>query len=1045
MKFPPFSLFLIFVLPFSVWMQNSKMKTHENQPLPTLDFQKFTNENGLAQNTVFCLLQDTRGFIWSGTWHGLSRFDGYQFVNYTHDFQNPNSISDNKINSIYETKNGEIWIATRNGLNRYDYSTDKFDSYKFDEVNAGSIGDSWVTTIFEDSRNIIWIGTKKFGLGRFDRTNGKFDFYNFNNHQNTLKNDINSICEDHEGNFFIATSYGLYKFDKQNDSITPYFTQSDKSFNFRERINSMLNDSKGILWLGTKKGLIKLDPETEKYKIFAADPKKLNTLSDNNVISIYKTKEDILWVGTEKGLNRYITESDSFEVYKHDPANPRSLGDGQIFSIIEDNWQQLWVGTSKSGLYKYNRKKSLFQVFTHKENYPNSIANDSVHAIVEDKNNDLWISTNSLGLTKFNSSKNTFNLIPDFKENVSAINIDSNGKIWVGTFNGLSYIDPNVNKIIPYKNQTVDLPLKNVTAILEDRANNLWVGANGEIFKINPIIGSIRRFQYRSNLNLTGNFNVLALFEDSKGFIWIGTRNALTRIDPANENIKEFQHNSNNPNSLSASDISAIYEDRFGTLWFGTSSGGLNKFDRSTETFTHFTEREGLPINNVYEILEDDQNNLWLTTDRGLARFNVQTNKFRTFDMNDGLPSNEFNDHGALKTCNGEMYFGTTDGMVKINPKAFNDNFLVPPVYITAIRVLEKPLILDKNVSAIKQLDLSWRDYVVSFDFAALDFTDSNKLHYQWKLEGFDKDWINGKTRRTATYTNLPGGEYTLKVKATNVDGVWSGETVNLKIIVTPPFYQTLWFLLSVLLIIVFAIFFLCRNRILKLRYANATQVKFAQQLISSQENERKRIAQELHDSTAQNLFAMTVNLTKLERGNDLIEEKKALIDESLKLGEQVMNEIRDISYLLHPPLLEQNGLTKTIDWYARNFVKRSGILVDLDIEKIDRLDSRVELALFRIVQECLTNVQKHSQSKTANISLFQNDKMVNLTIGDDGIGFERSKNLEELQDSYKEKYRLGLQGIKQRIDHLGGTLKIKSDITGTIFFITVPICKEKK
>lgn len=1047
MKSPVYSLLLMIFLPFSVLTQSGESISFSTSFPAKSDFQKFTNEDGLLQDTTFCILQDSRGFIWSGTWHGLSRFDGYQFVNYTKDFENPHSVSDNKINSVYETRNREIWIGTRNGLNRYDYDTNRFYSYKFEPNFPNIIGDSWVTTVFEDSSETLWVGTRKFGLGKFDRATEKFTFYNSqSSYSNPISdNNVSAISEDKNGFLWVATLNGLNKFDKKHESFTYIFPNNQTPNNLEtERINAMLIDKHGNIWLGARNGLSKFNPQTDQFKHYKSVENNPNSLSNDSVQSIYETKTGVIWIGTSDGLNQYLAETDDFAAYKYDPSNPHSLGKGDVLSIIEDNLEQLWVGTSIGGLNKYNQKKSRFQQFRH-ENNPNSISQNYIFSIIEDKNKDLWVSSISPGLFKFYPAQNRFQYFDQIKEQVSALYADRSGKLWIGTPSEFYYFETDVNRLTPYKKAETGESFKNVSKIYQDRAENIWFGTSGEVFKIEKDSKTAKQIRYQIEPPNLIDYVVLHFFEDSQGYIWIGTRNSLTKLNPVNETFLEYRHEFANPNSLSSNDVGAIYEDTSGTLWFGTSSGGLNRFDRNLETFEHFTEREGLPINNIYEILEDEQNNLWLSTDKGLSRFNIKTRKFRNFDVNDGLPSNEFNDRAALKTSNGDMYFGTTDGLIRFNPKDFIDSQFVPPVYITAVRILEKPLNIEQNFSEMKELKLSWRDYLVSFDFAALDYTDPRKLQYQWKLEGFDKDWINGGTRRTATYTNLPGGEYTLKVKATNIDGVWTGETINLKIIVTPPFYQTLWFHSLIGIVLVILGWLLYRNRIQNLRAVNETQVQFSQHLIRSQETERKRIAQELHDSTAQNLFAMTVNLTKIERVNNLTEDKKRLVEESLSLGEQVMNEIRDISYLLHPPLLEQTGLTKTIEWYINGFSKRSEIEVEINIKEIERLDDETELALFRIMQECLTNIQKHSQSKTAEISLYQSEHTIYLKINDDGIGIEKANNLKDRDDKTIPKYGLGLKGIKQRIKHLQGNLNIKSDDFGTEIFITIPILKVKQ
>lgn len=1008
-------------------MQNGEIKSVSQNPFGSQGFQHFTNEDGLPQNSIFSILQDSRGFLWIGTFHGLSRFDGYQFVNYARDFQDANSLSDNRINSIIETKSGEIWIGTRNGLNRYNYATNNFDSYMFEAESADAIGDSWINKVFEDRNGTLWVGANQIGLNKFDRETGKFTAYKNdpNNSESLSNNNVFGIGEDKNGSLWIATSGGLNKFDRETERFKRYLSDTKNPDSLSDnQISAMLIDRAGIIWLATGNGLNKFDPNAEKFTVYFNDKSNQNSLSDNDVRSIYETKTGEFWVGTINGLNRYVKETDNFIVYKNNQADPRSLTEGAVLSIVEDNMEQLWVGTLV-GLNKYNQKKARFQVFRHDPNDPNSISKDNIYSIVEDKNKNVWLSLAGAvggGLIEYKIGEQRFENLKDFNEYVSALYVARDGKMLVGAANGLFYFDADEKRLIAFKNDSNDAGLKGVSAICEDRAGNLWLGTLlGEVRKINPLSGEVKRIQYKPDTANLSNYRVLAIYEDSQRQIWIGTRNGLTKFNPDTESFTQYENKPDNPNSLTANAVGAIYEDRQGTLWFGTSSGGLNRFDRNTETFTPFTEREGMPINNVYEILEDEQNHLWLSTDKGLARFDIGTKTFRNFDVNDGLTHNEFNDRAALKTQNGEMYFGTPDGFMKFNPKDFTDSNFKPPIYLTDIRVLEQPLKTVQNKMQLRELNLSWRDYVVSFEFAALDFTDPKKLKYQWKLEGFDNDWINGGTRRTATYTNLPGGSYTLKVRATNVDGVWTEERLMLTINVTPPFYRTFWFLGLVTLAISGLIWLMYRYRLNQLQAINETQTRFTQQLITSQEAERKRIASELHDGLGQSLVVIKNRaMLGIKKGDDAERVVKELSNIS-ESATQALEEVREITNNLRPQLLDRLGLTKALTAMCK---KVSGVVeIDCDVDSIDNLFSEnEEISIYRIVQESLNNIIKHSNASNAIVTIKRDENNILISIEDNGKGFD-------INNIKSNGGGLGLVGLKERAQLLGGEFIVDSKI----------------
>lgn len=1022
-----FLILVLIILPVSVSMQNGEVKNVSQNPFGSPDFQHFTNEDGLPQNSIFCIFQDRRGFLWIGTFHGLGRFDGYQFVKYTRDFQDAHSLSDNRINSIIETKSGEIWIGTRNGLNHYNYATNNFDSYMFEAKSADAIGDSWINAVFEDHEGTLWVGANQIGLNKFDRTTGKFTAHKNdpNNPESLSDNNVFGICEDKNGNLWIATSGGLNKFDRETGRFKRYLSDAKNPNSLSDnRINAMLIDRAGIIWLATGKGLNKFDTNTELFTRYFNDKSNPNSLNNNDVRSIYETKTGVFWVGTLSGLNRYVKENDNFIVYKHEQANPRSLTEGVVLSIVEDNMEQLWIGTS-TGLNKYNQKKARFQVFRHDPNDPNSLSKDNIYSMAEDKNNNVWIALSTAvggGLIEYKPGEQRFESLKDFNEYVSALFVDRDGKMLIGTAKGLFYLDTDKHTLTPFKNDSNDAGLKSAIAICEDRAGNLWIGTlNGEVRKFNRLSGEVKRIQYKPNTANLSNYRVLAIYEDSQGQIWIGTRNGLTMYNPDTESFTQYVNEPDNPNSITANAVGAIYEDKHGTLWFGTSSGGLNRFDRKTETFTPFTEREGMPINNVYEILEDEQNHLWLSTDKGLARLDIGTKTFRNFDVNDGLPHNEFNDRAALKDRNGEMYFGTPDGFMKFNPKDFTDSEFKPPIYLTDIRVLEQPLKTKENLTVLRDLNLSWRDYVVSFEFAALDFTDSNKLQYQWKLEGFDPEWINGGTRRTATYTNLPGGSYTLKVKATNVDGIWTEESLLLKINVTPPFYRTFWFLGLVSIAIGILIWLMYRYRLNQLRTINEAQTRFTQQLITSQEAERKRIASELHDGLGQSLVVIKNRaMLGIKKGDDAERVVKELSNIS-ESATQALEEVREITNNLRPQLLDRLGLTKALTAMCK---KVSGVVeIDCDVDLIDNLFSEnEEISIYRIVQESVNNIIKHSNASNAIVTIKRDENKLQITIEDNGKGFD-------VGNAKFNGSGLGLIGLKERAQLLNGEIVIDSKI----------------
>lgn len=1030
---------LLTVASTPIFTQTGRTQGLAQNPLDSPVFQRFTDEDGLPLAGVSCLFQDSKGFLWVGTFIGLYRFDGYRFAAYRRDAEDPKSISEANITSIYETRSGQIWIGTSNGLNRYDRATDGFKTFKSDAADPSGLKDSYVRNIFEDSRGTLWIGTNSGGLSKYDEASLSFTTYHVPGGSSVV-----SMVEDRQGGFWIATNDGLKKFDRETGAFTSYRSDGQNPNSLSDNtVRSMIIDLAGMIWIVTERGLNKFDPLAQQSTSYIADQSNPRSLNDNSVRSVFETRSGVLWIGTSSGLNRYSKETDDFTVYKHDRSNPRSLSEGDVLAIFEDNNEQLWVGTT-GGLQKFNQKTSRFLRFRHDVNNPNSISKDEILSIFEDKDMILWIGTRGAGrrgeLNRYDTKKKLFEVVRSFEDAlIYSIHQDRQGRLWFGVNDGLIAFDRETGRLKKYKDDpnaddtSRDMLDLTVISIYQDRAGNIFAGMIGGGMRIfNPATDKFDPFQHdpKNSGSLAEN-RVYAILEDKIGDLWIGTGDGLNRFDPRTHRFTRYENDANNPKSISASDVGVIHEDKNGILWFGTATGGLNRFERETETFTHFKIRDGLPSDDVFEIMADEQGNLWLCTDRGLARFNIETGSVRTFNVNDGVPNNPFDNKTAFKNSSGEMYFGGQDGFVKFNPKDFTDSAFKPPIYLTDIRILEQSGMREQNVSELKELKLSWRDYVVSFDFAALDFTDPQKLQYQWKLDGFDPEWINGGTRRTATYTNLPGGDYILKVRATNVDGIWTDEALNLKISVEPPFYRTFWFAALVGLIIGFVAWRAYRFRIDQLHAVSDAQKRFTQQLINSQEAERKRIAAELHDGLGQSLVIIKNRaLLGIGKRGDVERVVKELnsISES---ASQALDEVRDITNNLRPQLLDRLGLTKALNSMLK---KVSGVIeVKSEIDSIDNLFSEnEEISIYRIVQESVNNIVKHSNASEAVVRISRTGNRVSIEIEDNGTGFDAA-------DAEEKRAGMGLIGMRERTQLLGGVLTVDSKIgAGTKIRIVV-------
>jgi serine phosphatase RsbU (regulator of sigma subunit)/ligand-binding sensor domain-containing protein len=812
-----------------------------------LEFKRISLEQGLSQSVVTCILQDRQGFLWFGTMDGLNKYDGYGFTVYKHDAQDFNTISDNSITAIYEDRYGMLWIGTRDGLDCFDRMTERFAHYRHDPANPHSLSHNTISAICEDrtnGENWLWVGTSGGGLDLFDRKTKQFFHYTRDpDNPNSLShNQVRALHIDQSGTVWVGTSSGLNKLvvEKNDGEIQPaaQFTRfkhnpNDPNSLSHNLICSIFEDRANNLWLTTfGGGLNKFDRASGQFKRYQHDPANANSLSHNTARPICEDPlRGTLWIGTSAGLDEFDTATERFKHHQNDPANPSSLSNDDVWSVYQDKSGTLWVGTYGGGVNKFSAAREKFAHYKHDPMNPNSLGHNMVMSICEDYNGTLWVGTGGGGLYQYDAEKERFAgyrhdpADPHSLSNdgVAAIYEDSRrAELWIGTGEGLNKFDRATKRFVRYQHDPTDphsLSAKGVTVIIGDHTDALWIGTG---------IGGVNRFdratelftRYQHNPADPGSLSdnmVFAIFEDPANDLWIGTSAGLNKFDRANDRFIRYQHDPVNPLSLSNNRVFSIFADSDSVLWVGTWGGGLNKFDKKTGIFTHFTEKDGLPNSVIYGILGDDTGNLWLSTNNGLSRFDPKTKNIRNYDGDDGLQSNEFNQGASFKSPasrGGEMFFGGINGFNRFHPERINDNPHPPPIVLTAFMKFDKLVKLDTSITEITRLKLSYRDNFFSFAFAALDYTNPAKNQYAYKLEGFDEDWIYCGTRRYASYTNLDGGTYRFRVKGANSDGVWNEDGIAVQIIVAPPFWKTWWFVSFSVLALLFVGYGVYRHKL---------------------------------------------------------------------------------------------------------------------------------------------------------------------------------------------------------------------------------------
>jgi methyl-accepting chemotaxis protein/ligand-binding sensor domain-containing protein len=774
-------------------------------------------ERGLPQGTVMAMMQDKRGFLWFGTYDGLSRYDGYSFLTFRHDAKDSAStysLPHNNVYSLAEDADGMIWIATEEGLSHFNPRTEKFTNFRHTRNNPRSLPDNYIFEIKIDSKGQVWLATLSAGVCRYEPSSNDFTTYPVNPSipSSLPANDVFCIEEDKQGMLWIGTSGGMSRFDPASGKVLhTYRHDANNPQSLSDNVvRAIHEDSRtGELWTGTLNGgLCRLNPSTGAFTRFPIDPAGIRAPKSKSVWYFCEMHDGTLWMGTQNGgLTRYNAATQDFTTFVFNPKQANSLRNNTIIRLMEDNAGMLWIAFT-NGMCTYSPFAKSFTVFKSNPLDPTGLPSSAVRAIYEDKQGTIWIGT-SEGLSGLNRASGNFSTvrnIPTVKSSlpnndVRSIMESRDGRLWIGTNGGgLCSVIPSSTAFTVYAhdpNNPETIGGNTVWCMREDRAGNIWAGTStGGLSRFDRTRGTFTTFRYdKNNPKSLSHNSVRSLYEDRSGTLWVGTfGNGLCKYDAATNSFTRYVHDEQNPQSVSSNIILSICEDSEGTIWLGTEAG-INRFDKNTGIFTAFREQDGLINNVVYGIVPDDkQGNLWLSTNKGLVRFTPKTGKFRTYDVSDGIANNEFNRGAYFKLRSGEMIFGGVEGLTLFNPAQIQENSTLPPVILTGFKKFGKYARLDTVIAYAHTIEIRDKDNFIAFEFAALNYLSSEKNQYAYKLEGFDDDWNDAGLQHSAIYTNLSGGSYTFRVKASNNDGVWNEEGASVRLVVVPMFYNAWWF-----------------------------------------------------------------------------------------------------------------------------------------------------------------------------------------------------------------------------------------------------------
>lgn len=1001
-----------------------------------IQFNRISIEQGLSQSTVFDIAQDRSGFMWFATGDGLNKFDGYEFTVYRHNPYDTTSISDLGIRRIYVDSFGYFWIITLSGnLDRYDPEHNRFIHYSNFLSGNPDAPQLKAISITETASGHLWLGTNKGQLYHFDRNKNAFLRLSMSADNKKLLSNIHlqCICGDQKETIWIGTWEGLFRYFPEQDSIKKYAGKSSSGLS-GDLIFDIHEDKSGKIWIATADGGASVyDQEKDSFTTYHHDSKDNTTISSDRTSCASSDSRSNIWIGTiDAGLNLYNSGTKSFEHFYHDPSSPRSLSNGAVLSIFEDRSGGIWIGTSSGGLSRFDERRQRFQNFSHSASDPASLSHNTVLTICEDNTGALWVGTDGGGLNRLAPGQAQFKHFLQKSQllssnSVTAVFEDRNGTLWIGSDPGMQSASGSIltfnrktHSFQPFKK--IPLSIGGVVVFFEDHAGILWIGTTADgVFSYDPVKDMVTSFKHSAeNPNsLSTNF-VLDIFEDWHGNLWFGTLNGgLNKLDRVTGGFKVYQNNPADSNSISNNTVWCIQEDNFGNLWMGTWGGGLVKFNLETESFSAFTIEDGLPSNVIYSILPDPSGNLWVSTNGGLCRFNPASLEFRNYDYSDGLPGSEFNQGAACLLRDGRMAFGGTDGLTIFSPDSIRDNQHIPPIVITSFKIFDKSQPLPTNPA--RNIRLSYKQNFFSFEFAALDFAAPEKNQFAYFLEGVNQNWVESGSRHFASYTNIAPGEYLFRVKGTNSDGIWNERGTAVSIIITPPFWQTWWFRIVAVALLIALLAAFHRYRVNKLLEVERTRV---------------RIARDLHDEVSATLtgivyFTNAISQEIGSRGSEMLHKLLSLIQESTS---QVQESMSDIIWSINPENDNWETLLPKLNRYTADLCESKGIKYQIEIpdsagRKTIKMETRRHLWL--IFKEIVTNAAKHSGcSELVIIMKFGKDQF-HLQISDNGKGFYADAKTGGN----------GIKNIRSRAEALQAQIELKTECgEGTQWEISVPV-----
>jgi ligand-binding sensor domain-containing protein/signal transduction histidine kinase len=987
-------------------------------------YRHFTINDNLSHNNVTSLIQDQYGYIWIGTFNGLNRFDGYQFTHYKNNPADTNSISSNTITSLLLDSKGYIWVGTNNGLNRYDPKTETFIHYRHSNNDLRSIANNIVNCVYEDKKGDIWVGTDKT-FDRLERKTNTFIHYEFPATNIIGQSLITKEIIEYDNDLLISVwGLGVYRFNRQTKIFTLLGIE-----HLHPRTNNWVQH-------------FYIDKSNHLY---AADGNLLRFDKDKNILRVAegdknRRMEWAITCVTELPNGTYITGTTGIGYKKYNSQfgvtstqflnnNPGiyQTQNNTIECMLTTKSGEVWFGMFTNGLYLYDANQKQFEGNEYQPLDKNSVLAGPVTSLSTSKEGEVLIGYRFSGVSIFNPQKNNFTHLASSKNTlnsafVKSVFIDNKKNKWIGTWGGgLNRIDGKTGEYTYFRSQIdSETALQDdfITSICQSKDERIWVATVRGISVMetsNEKDYSIKSFIYKPGTNKSPpGLRTDVVVPDKVGDIWVGTdNNGLCRYNEKSDTFTFFKNDYGDSASLGSNKVQAIFEDSKKRIWIGCSGGGLNLYVKEKNNFIRFDELDGLPSDNILSIVEDDKGKLWIGTDKGLSNFDIETRKFANFNENDGLLSNQFLPMAMFKSpIDGKIFAGTYHGLVSFYPDSILKNTFIPPVYISSFKkyLTKESQTSVEIIPAIQQqqyIKLNYHENTFAVGFVCLNYSNSSKNQYAYRMEGLNDNWVQLGNSRELTFSDLSPGKYTFHVKASNSDQLWNEKGASLTIYIMPPWWQTWWAYVLYAMLVSSVVYLFIKQRIQR----GVQRIKDLQSL-------RTKISSDLHDDVGTILSGLAMQSQMLSYSAK--EEQKTSLNEISNMSRDAMERMRDTVWAMDSRKDKYENLVDRMRDFAERSLPLKNITHQFDMSTIDTkrfIDPEKRQAIYLVFKEAITNIIKHSNGNNVVIRFSSEKNSTVLTIKDNG-----SRKPASNSDGS------GMINMKMRAEKIGGTLNTKYD-----------------